>query len=239
MHSAILLSLLPYVLAAPLIVPRGAALVPGKFIVKLKADASKANLEEAKALLAKSPDHEFDFGGFTGFSGSVSPSGIAKLQALDAVRIAARIFTNVSLTLNRSNIFTRMPRCTLRTGKPRQVLLGALRAYLVSLRALAPTHMTARRAKEHAAMSSILESRSTTPSSKAVGASCPDYSTISNLEIGATWLENFTGDGSDTDGYGHGTHCAGTIGSVTYGVAKKTKLFAVKVLDSSGSVRDS
>ena len=60
-----------------------------------------------------------------------------------------------------------------------------------------------------------------------------------NLQTGATWLENFTGDGIDSDGYGHGTHCAGTIGSVTYGVAKKTKLFAVKVLDSSGSVSKS
>jgi subtilisin family serine protease len=29
---------------------------------------------------------------------------------------------------------------------------------------------------------------------------------------------------------------AGTVGSVTYGVAKKTKLYAVKVLDSTGSV---
>ncbi|KAL5382319.1 hypothetical protein PMIN06_009923 [Paraphaeosphaeria minitans] len=51
----------------------------------------------------------------------------------------------------------------------------------------------------------------------------------------AEWLENFTGDGQDSDGAGHGTHCAGTIGSLTYGVAKKTKLYAVKVLDSSGS----
>jgi cerevisin len=33
---------------------------------------------------------------------------------------------------------------------------------------------------------------------------------------------------------GHGTHVAGTIGSKTYGVAKKTKLYAVKVLDSRG-----
>lgn len=51
----------------------------------------------------------------------------------------------------------------------------------------------------------------------------------------AEWLENFTGDGYDNDGYGHGTHVAGTIGGVTYGVAKKTKLYAVKVLDNSGS----
>lgn len=52
----------------------------------------------------------------------------------------------------------------------------------------------------------------------------------------ATFLANFAGDGSNTDGNGHGTHCAGTVGSKTYGVAKKTKLYAVKVLDASGSV---
>uniref|UniRef100_A0A8H7N6A2 Peptidase S8/S53 domain-containing protein n=1 Tax=Bionectria ochroleuca TaxID=29856 RepID=A0A8H7N6A2_BIOOC len=50
----------------------------------------------------------------------------------------------------------------------------------------------------------------------------------------ATWLVNF-GDDEDTDGYGHGTHVAGTIGSKSYGVAKKTSLFAVKVLDRNGS----
>jgi subtilisin family serine protease len=39
----------------------------------------------------------------------------------------------------------------------------------------------------------------------------------------------------DRDGHGHGTHVAGTVGSATYGVAKKTNLIAVKVLDSEGS----
>ena len=51
----------------------------------------------------------------------------------------------------------------------------------------------------------------------------------------ATWLENFAGDGQDEDGHGHGTHTAGTVGSKTYGVSKKTNLFAVKVLDANGS----
>jgi cerevisin len=37
------------------------------------------------------------------------------------------------------------------------------------------------------------------------------------------------------DGAGHGTHVAGTIGSMTWGVAKKTTLLAVRVLDSGGS----
>ncbi|PHH85859.1 hypothetical protein CDD83_11077 [Cordyceps sp. RAO-2017] len=41
--------------------------------------------------------------------------------------------------------------------------------------------------------------------------------------------------GQTTDGNGHGTHCAGTIGSNKYGVAKKTKLFGVKVLSNQGS----
>lgn len=39
----------------------------------------------------------------------------------------------------------------------------------------------------------------------------------------------------NTDGNGHGTHVAGTIGSRSYGVAKKTKLYGVKVLDDGGS----
>ena len=34
---------------------------------------------------------------------------------------------------------------------------------------------------------------------------------------------------------GHGTHVAGTTGSVSYGVAKKTNLIAVKVLNAEGS----
>jgi cerevisin len=50
----------------------------------------------------------------------------------------------------------------------------------------------------------------------------------------ATWLANFV-DSDDTDCQSHGTHCAGLIGSKTYGVCKDAKLFAVKVLDCQGS----
>ncbi|KAI1122916.1 subtilisin-like protease PR1K [Nemania abortiva] len=50
----------------------------------------------------------------------------------------------------------------------------------------------------------------------------------------ATFVSNQV-DNDDTDGNGHGTHVAGTIGSKTYGVAKKVSLFAVKVLNASGS----
>lgn len=46
---------------------------------------------------------------------------------------------------------------------------------------------------------------------------------------------DFTGAKSSFDGNGHGTHCAGTIGSRAYGVSKLTNLFAVRVLGSDGS----
>lgn len=51
----------------------------------------------------------------------------------------------------------------------------------------------------------------------------------------AKFLKNFSGDGQDSDGNGHGTHVSGTIGSKTYGVAKKTSIYGVKVLDAQGS----
>jgi len=37
------------------------------------------------------------------------------------------------------------------------------------------------------------------------------------------------------DDQGHGTHCAGTVGSADFGVAKAANLFAVKVLSADGS----
>ncbi|MYR47359.1 S8 family serine peptidase, partial [Streptomyces sp. SID5910] len=43
------------------------------------------------------------------------------------------------------------------------------------------------------------------------------------------------GDTSAADGNGHGTHVATTIAGSTYGVAKKAKIVAVRVLDNNGS----
>lgn len=54
----------------------------------------------------------------------------------------------------------------------------------------------------------------------------------------AEFLKNFADDGIEIDGVGHGTHCAGLIGSKTYGVCRDAKLFSVRVLDSTGHGSD-
>ena len=50
----------------------------------------------------------------------------------------------------------------------------------------------------------------------------------------AKWLGNFI-DHDNHDKNSHGTHCAGLIGSKTFGVCKDANLYAIKVLGSDGS----
>jgi cerevisin len=56
----------------------------------------------------------------------------------------------------------------------------------------------------------------------------------SEFEGRAQWLANFV-DNEDTDCNSHGTHCAGLVGSKSYGACKDAKLYAVKVLNCEGS----
>ncbi|MBW5424285.1 S8 family serine peptidase [Streptomyces sp. BG9H] len=61
---------------------------------------------------------------------------------------------------------------------------------------------------------------------------------ISHSEISGRAVNGYDavdGDTTAQDGNGHGTHVATTIAGKTYGVAKKTKIVAVRVLDNNGS----
>ena len=51
----------------------------------------------------------------------------------------------------------------------------------------------------------------------------------------ARWGKTIPSGAKDYDGNGHGSHCAGTIGSRKYGVAKGVNVVAVKVLGDNGS----
>jgi subtilisin family serine protease len=59
---------------------------------------------------------------------------------------------------------------------------------------------------------------------------------LTHQEFGgrAVWGANFV-DSIRDDNNGHGTHCAGTIGGSTVGVAKQSRLVAVRVLNGQGS----
>jgi cerevisin len=58
-----------------------------------------------------------------------------------------------------------------------------------------------------------------------------------HVEFGgrASWGKTMPQNDEDEDGNGHRTHCAGTIASAKYGVAKQANVIAVKVLGSNGS----
>jgi len=60
---------------------------------------------------------------------------------------------------------------------------------------------------------------------------------VNHQEFGgrAKMAANFVSGESSDDLHGHGTHCAGIIGGVTYGVAKRVNLVGIKVLDKNGS----
>jgi len=61
------------------------------------------------------------------------------------------------------------------------------------------------------------------------------FLTHSEFEGRAKFGFNAISNEGPDDGNGHGTHVAGTIGGITYGVAKKVTIVAVKVLSSGGS----
>lgn len=93
MRSAAILAALPLALAAPskratpapLLKPRNAEIIEGKYIVKMKSTIGIQSLESHKNLIAAKADYTYQSHKFTGFAASMTAEEVEKLQNMDDV----------------------------------------------------------------------------------------------------------------------------------------------------------
>ncbi|CAO2655571.1 Nn.00g043740.m01.CDS01 [Neocucurbitaria sp. VM-36] len=220
MQLSVLLALLPLALAlpapapepAPVIIPRAGSAIPGRYIVKMKNQNLESLINSALKIIKKDPRHVYKFGTFGGFAADMSDDVVTLLRNLpgvDYIEQDAVIKANLGEVDHlQKKAYVTQSSSTWGLGRISHVARGST-SYTYDDSAGANT------------CSYVIDT--------GISTTHPEF------EGRATFLANFAGDGSNTDGNGHGTHVAGTIGSKTYGVAKKTKLYAVKVLDASGS----
>lgn len=214
---ATLLALLPLALAAPalpkrdapapLIRSRNAQLIPGKYIVKMKDEVTTASLQDFINDVADSASVDHVYKASSAFRGF---AGRLDAQSLAALR------DHPDVDYIEQDAVVKIDTYVTETANP--LPWGLAR---ISHTANTSTSYTYDDSTGDGTCAYVIDT--------GIYVDHPEF------EGRATWLANYAGDGSNTDGNGHGTHVSGTIGSKTYGVAKKTKLFAVKVLDANGS----
>ncbi|UNI19515.1 hypothetical protein JDV02_005697 [Purpureocillium takamizusanense] len=210
MRASTLLALLPLACAAPskratpapVLVPRNAQVIDGKYIVKFKGDAKSNAVSSAVSDITADADYTYSHS-FHGFAASLSKSEVEKLQNNPDVEFLEQDAI-VTISATQENADWGLSR--LSSQKPGSA------AYTYDDSAGEGT------------CAYIIDT--------GVDAEHPEF------EGRAKFLANYV-DKDNTDGNGHGTHVSGTIGSKTYGVAKKTKIFGVKVLDAQGSGQNS
>ncbi|UNI18994.1 hypothetical protein JDV02_005219 [Purpureocillium takamizusanense] len=214
MKLSILLSLLPLQAAglaatpltkrtepAPLLVPRGAQVIPNKYIVKLRSGGGDFSIaDDVLASVGVEPNHRYDRL-IKGFSATLSAEELASLRDHPEVEfIEQDSMARIADFVSQANATWGIARLSHR--KP---------------------HIS-----EYNYDSSAGEGTCAFVVDTGVKADLAEF------EGRAKMLKSFV-DGQPDDGHGHGTHVSGTIGSKTYGVAKKTKIYGVKVLDNEGS----
>jgi subtilisin family serine protease len=217
MQLTLLLSLLPALAAAlpaPVLEPRAGTPIPGKYIVKLQNQNIQKFLETALSYLKKDPAHVYQFGNFGGFAAEMSDDIVKVLQNLPGVDYIER---DAVIKANLGEIEDTIEKKAYTTQSSATWGLGRI-------------------SHANPGTTSYTYDTSAGANTCVYVIDTGIYTAHPEFEGRATFLANYAGDGKNTDGNGHGTHCAGTVGSKTYGVAKKAKLFAVKVLDASGSV---
>ncbi|KAL2149063.1 hypothetical protein VTH82DRAFT_1749 [Thermothelomyces myriococcoides] len=206
-----LAALLHLALAAPVIKPQGLQLIPDEYIVKLKDGVSESILENAiRQLQGSKTKHVYRAGRFKGFAAKLNQQLVEKLSMLPEVE-----YIEQDTVITTQTIVTQ-----------EDAPWGLAR---ISHRELGPTSYVYDDSAGEGTCAYVIDTGIYVDHNATTLTLQPQ-----EFEGRATWLTN-TIDSSDSDGNGHGTHVAGTIGGKTYGVAKKTKLFAVKVLNAGGS----
>ncbi|KAI0097603.1 subtilisin-like protease PR1K [Nemania sp. FL0031] len=209
MRSAAILAALPLALAAPskraspapLMKPRNAQIIEGKYIVKMKSSSTIDLIESHKSLVASKVDFTYNSHKFAGFAASMTPEEVEALQNMPNVEyIEHDAVVTAYATQTQTNADWGLARLSTTSAG------GSTYTYDDSA--------------GEGVCAYVVDT--------GIDVSHPEF------EGRATFVSNQVDD-DDTDGNGHGTHVAGTIGSKTYGVAKKVQLYAVKVLGSDGS----
>ncbi|KAE9962926.1 hypothetical protein BLS_009875 [Venturia inaequalis] len=182
----------------------------GKWLVVLKPDSAAYTatvLESHGDMLSSiTKDHVYNIGSFKGFSADMST------EQLDTIKTDPRVAYYEKDGVMKTQILEARRSGVTETG----ATWGLGR---VSHRAKGSSEYVYESAAGAGSCAYIIDT--------GVFAAHPEF------EGRATQIKSYTGVETDDDG--HGTHVAGTIGSITYGVAKKTKIFAIKVLDAGGS----
>jgi subtilisin family serine protease len=232
MHALALLALVPLALgapapapaAAPIISPRGAQVIPGKYIVKLKEGAASGMVDSIVSKLGSTkPSHLYKGDGFRGFASKLDSKLLDLVARLPEVSSASPAHSSRHDASQGAN--------AAQVEYIEEEAIFTINAYTTQTGA--PWGIARLSHKSRGSTSYVYDS-SAGAGTCAYVIDTGIYTAHSQFGGRATFLYNAV-DSSNTDGNGHGTHVAGTIGSNTYGVAKKTNLYAVKVLDASGS----
>ena len=203
MYTSLLLALAPAVLAAPLI--KQSNPIPGKYIVKFKTDAI-TSMSSIKAQIATAPEYEYTSTGFKGFAGALSAEELSKLQASSAVSS-----TRYSVPL--THILLKPPhagriyrsRCRSKGFRyPIRVERSLGYVIITSLHKQVLMHD-----KGLGRISHVTKGNTTYAYDSSGGEGTCSYvidtgilTSHPEFEGRAEWLENFTDDGNDADGYG-------------------------------------
>ncbi|RYP54759.1 hypothetical protein DL769_010297 [Monosporascus sp. CRB-8-3] len=263
MRTAAILSLLPLAFAAPakraepapLLKPRGVDLIEGKFIVKMKDQITASVLDETVSTFQKDAEHVWNVPGFKGFAAALDDAAVEQLQNhpdVEFIEQDAIITINTDIQVEERELQERA--IVSQSGAPWG--LGAIShqgtssttyvyddsagsgtcSYVVDTGIYTAHSQFGGRATFLANYADSSNSGGREPFTPPENAppSPPSVTPVFyNCHLMPTGVAANPVDSKD--GNGHGTHVAGTIGATTYGVAKNTRLYAVKVLNASGS----